>query len=107
MPCNTDLSPVRSITSFARRRISNLFIPQMCCEQLECYVAVFDHKEASCYLKGAQAMNTYAFVEETGFSTHEMFFRGGMPARQPAQTLFSSFRATFVYSQVLKPDEMG
>lgn len=49
----------------------------MCCEQLECYVAVFDHAEAVCYLKGETAMNTASFVSETGFTTFEMFFRGG------------------------------
>lgn len=52
----------------------------MCCEQLECYVAVFDHAEAVCYLKGETAMNTANFVSETGFTTFEMFFREGPAA---------------------------
>eukprot|EP00752_Nemacystus_decipiens_P009999 g8915.t1 len=50
---------------------------QMCCEQLECYLAVFDHAEAVCYLKGATAQDTKYFQSEKGFTTHEMFFREG------------------------------
>lgn len=51
----------------------------MCCEQVECYVAVFDHTEALCYLKGAGATHTYDFVSLDGFTSHEMLFREGTP----------------------------
>lgn len=50
---------------------------QMCCEQEECYVAVFDHTEAVCYFKGAGALHTYDFVAEEGFSSFELLFREG------------------------------
>lgn len=50
---------------------------QMCCEQLECHVAVFDHTEAVCYLKGAGATHTYDFVKQEGFSAFEMLIREG------------------------------
>ncbi|CAM9119621.1 unnamed protein product, partial [Ectocarpus fasciculatus] len=53
---------------------------QMCCERLECYVAVFDHAEALCYLKAAGAMETTAFVSEEGFTTFELFVREGDPS---------------------------
>lgn len=49
----------------------------MCCEQVKCYVAVFDHTEAVCYLKGAGAMHTYDFKELEGYTAHEMLFREG------------------------------
>lgn len=52
----------------------------MCCEQEECYVAVFDETEASCYLKGAGALNTYDFVSEEGFVSNEILFREGESA---------------------------
>ncbi|CAM9096280.1 unnamed protein product, partial [Hapterophycus canaliculatus] len=52
---------------------------QMCCEQLECYAAVFDHEEALCYLKGAEAMSTGHFQSLDGFTSYEMFLRTGEP----------------------------
>ncbi|CAN0438173.1 unnamed protein product [Ascophyllum nodosum] len=51
----------------------------MCCEQVECYVAVFDHTEALCYLKGAAATHTYDFISAEGYTSHEMLFREGSP----------------------------
>ncbi|CAM9227153.1 unnamed protein product, partial [Ectocarpus sp. 12 AP-2014] len=53
---------------------------QMCCERLECLVAVFDHAEALCYLKAAAAMESTAFVSEEGFTTFELFVREGDPS---------------------------
>lgn len=51
---------------------------KMCCEQMECYAAVFDHEEALCYLKGADAMATSHFQSLDGFTSYEMFLRTGM-----------------------------
>lgn len=51
---------------------------QLCCEHKECYVAVFDHKEALCYLKGPGATHTYDYVSEEGFSSFKMFLRQGV-----------------------------
>lgn len=58
----------------------SLFVRQMCCERLECYVAVFHHAEALCYLKAAGAMETTAFVSEEGITTFELFVREGATA---------------------------
>ncbi|CAM9758145.1 unnamed protein product [Pylaiella littoralis] len=49
---------------------------QMCCELTECYVAVFDHGEALCYLKGEAAMGAENVVAD-GFTTYYMKARGG------------------------------
>lgn len=64
----------------------------MCCEQLQCYAAVFDHAEAVCYLKGVTAIETYHFVEKAGFTTHEMFFREGPGAPNFFSCVFLPFR---------------
>lgn len=55
-------------------------VRQMCCERLECFVAVFDHAEALCYLKAAAAMESTAFVSEEGFTTFELSVREGATA---------------------------
>lgn len=52
---------------------------QMCCEQEACYVAVFDHTEAVCFLKGPGAVHTYDYVKKDGFTSFEMLFREGRP----------------------------
>lgn len=61
----------------------------MCCERLECYVAVFDHTEAVCYLKAGPAMNSHHFVKQAGFTSHEMFLRGGQSSGGIIYPLFS------------------
>lgn len=50
---------------------------QMCCEHMECFVAVFVEAEATCYLKGPGALHTYDFKSEDGTNSHEMLFREG------------------------------
>ena len=40
-------------------------------------MAVFDHTEALCYLKGAAATHTYDFISAEGYTSHEMLFREG------------------------------
>lgn len=53
----------------------------MCCEIPECYVAVFDHGDALCYLKGeAAVMDGNYFENETGFTTYDIMDRGGAAA---------------------------
>lgn len=72
------LFPSRTIFSFFSFSILQWRSLQMCCEQMTCYVAVFDHMEAVCYLKGTGAVHTYDYVDKEGFTSHEMLFREGM-----------------------------
>lgn len=51
--------------------------PQMCCEQVKCYVAVYDHTESVCYLKGVGATHSNDYKAMNGFTSYDMLFRGG------------------------------
>lgn len=64
-----------------RNNINKTNVPQMCCEQSECYLAVFDHAEAVCYLKGESAvMDPDAYQKQDGFSSYTMLDRTGAAA---------------------------
>lgn len=80
MPINSRerLFPSRIIFLISLSSILQLRLSQMCCEQISCYVAVFDHTEAVCYLKGAGAVHTYDYVDKEGFTSHVMLFREGV-----------------------------
>lgn len=50
---------------------------QMCCEQTECFLAVFNEVEAVCYLKGEGALQSYNAVEADGMNTFTISSRTG------------------------------
>lgn len=50
---------------------------QMCCEQDECALAVFNEGEAVCYLKASGALWSGHAVAATGMSTYRIEERGG------------------------------
>lgn len=64
-------------------------------------MAVFDHKEAACYLKGNEAMQTHHFIPKAGFTTYEMFFREGPVAGTPFSQYFTSSFSSFAIAVVV------
>lgn len=93
MPINSRerLFPSRIIFLISVSSILQLRLSQMCCEQMACYVAVFDHTEAVCYLKGAAAVHTYDYADMEGFTSHEMLFREGVRVSTRGTQLFFLF----------------
>lgn len=50
---------------------------QMCCEQDDCALAVFNEEEAICYLKGSGALESYNDVDAEGVSSYTIERRIG------------------------------